>query len=184
MVRLLIEDVTLTKEAAVKVQIRFKGGASRELTLSRPRNAWQRRQTNPEVIKQIDHLLDRHTDGETAAELNRRGFRSGAGLSFDGRVVAQLRRAYHLKSRYDRLRQMGKLTQEEMAERLDVSTATIRQWRQYGLVIGHAYNDKHECLYDHPRGNVPRKAKGKKLSQRVSSSAVDANSTNEVHHAT
>ena len=77
MVRLLIEDVTLTKEAAVKVQIRFKGGASRELRLSRPRNAWQRRQTDPEVIKQIDHLLDRHTDGETAEELNRRGFRSG-----------------------------------------------------------------------------------------------------------
>jgi hypothetical protein len=103
MVRLLIEDVTLTKEAVVKVQIRFKGGASRELKLSRPRNAWQRRQTDAEVIKQIDHLLDRHTDGETAEELNRRGYRSGEGLSFDGRVVAQLRRAYHLKSRYDRL---------------------------------------------------------------------------------
>jgi DNA invertase Pin-like site-specific DNA recombinase len=184
MVRLLLEDVTLTKEEVLKVQIRFKGGASRELKLPRPRNAWQLRQTDPEVIEQIDRFLDSHTDGGTAEELNRRGFRSGEGLPFDGRLVAQLRRAYHLKSRHDRLRQMGKLTQEEMAERLDVSTVTIRQWRRSGLLTGHAYNDKNECLYDQPSGDGPRKEQGRKRSQRARPTAVDTNSTHEVHHAT
>ena len=85
MARLLIEDVTLTKGEVSESTDSLRGGASRELKLSRPRNAWQRRRTDPEVIQQIDRLLDRHTDGGTAEELNRRGFRSGEGLSFNGR---------------------------------------------------------------------------------------------------
>lgn len=184
MVRLLIEDVTLTKEEVLKVQVRFKGGATRELSQPRARNAWQRRQTDRDVIKQIDRLLETHTDGQTAEELNRRGCRSGEGLPFDGRLVARLRRQYHLKSRYDRLREMDKLTQEEMAERLDVSAATIRQRRRRGLLKSHSYNDKNECLYDPPDANLPVKKHGAAPSQQRRSTAVDTNNTNEVQHAT
>ncbi len=157
MVRLLVEDVTLTKGETLEMQIRFKGGATREFELPRPLTSWQLWQTTPKAIEQIDRLLASHTDGETAEELNRRGFHSGKGLPFDARIVARLRRDYCLKSRYNRLRELGKLTQAEIAERLGVSTATIRAWRRRGRIIGHAYNDKNECLYDPPNGDGPRK---------------------------
>ena len=101
------------------------------------------------------------TDGETAEELNRRGFHSGKGLPFKGLTVARLRRDHGLKSRFERLRELGKLTPAEMAERLGVSAAKVRVLRRIGRVIGHAYNDKNECLYDPPIGKGPRKQGGK-----------------------
>jgi hypothetical protein len=153
MVRLLIEDATLTKSPEVKVQIRFRGGATRELILPAPRNAWQRRQTDQGVVEEINRLLQTCTDGQAAEELNRRGCCSGEGLPFTGRMVARLRRDYHLKSRYQRLREAGKLTQEELSQALGVSPVTLRTQRQRGLLCGHAYNDKNECLYDPPDDN-------------------------------
>ena len=156
MVRLLIEDVTLTKGETLRMQIRFKGGVLRELDVPRPRKSWQLWRTAPKVIEEIDRLLDSHTDGETAEELNRRGFHSGKQLPFDARIVARLRRDYRLKSRYDRLRDLGKLTQAEIADKLSMHTTTIRRWRRCGRVIGHAYNDKNECLYDPPNEDDPQ----------------------------
>jgi DNA invertase Pin-like site-specific DNA recombinase len=99
MVRLLIEDVTLTKADKITVQIRFKGGATRTLVLSLPLRAWQERSTSPDVIRQIDQLLDTHTDVDIAAELNRRGCRSGMGQLFTPRLVGNIRRAYQLRTR-------------------------------------------------------------------------------------
>jgi hypothetical protein len=154
MVRLLIEDATLTKSPELKVQIRFRGGATREVILPAPRNAWQRRQTDKEVVEDIDRLLDVCTDGQTAEELNRRGCRSGEGLPFTGRLVAWLRREYHLKSRYERLREAGKVTQQELTHVLNVTPPTIRERRQRGLLRGYPYNDKNECLYDPPDDNT------------------------------
>ncbi|MBN1653920.1 MAG: hypothetical protein JXA30_09105 [Deltaproteobacteria bacterium] len=52
MVRLIIEDVTLTKgERTIKVQIRYKGGATEEHELARPRSAWEEKRHSPEVLK-------------------------------------------------------------------------------------------------------------------------------------
>jgi hypothetical protein len=164
MVRLLIEDVTLTKGEALTMRIRFKGGAVRELNLPRPRRPWEVWRTNPKIIEEIDCLLDSHTDREIAEELNRRGFQSGKQQSFDRRIISRLRREHQLRSRYDRLREMGKLTQEEIADKLGVCTATIRRWRQCGRVVGHAYNDKNECLYDPPGEHVPQEGGGARQS--------------------
>lgn len=184
MVRLLVEDITLTKEETVKVQVRFKGGATRDLNLPRPRRSWERHQTDPEVIKQIDHLLDTHTDSQTAEELNRRCCHSGAGLPFSTQIVARLRRQYHLKNRYDRLREKGKLTQQEIAEQLGVSTKTIRQRRDRGLLTGHFCNGRNECLYDPPNTSLLGDEKRSATSQQLQLTTIDSNSTNEVQHAT
>ncbi|MBF0435399.1 MAG: hypothetical protein HQL77_08500 [Magnetococcales bacterium] len=49
----MIEDVTLTREKEVAVQIRFWGGAIRLWTLARAKNAWQLRQTRMKVLKSL-----------------------------------------------------------------------------------------------------------------------------------
>jgi hypothetical protein len=46
-----------------------------------------------------------------------------------------------LKSRHDRLRDAGKLTMNEIAEQLDVSTNTVKIWRRNGLLRGYPYNE-------------------------------------------
>ena len=107
MVRLLIEDVTLTKTDQITAQIRFKGGATRTLTLPRPLGAWKERTTSPDVIRQIDQLLDTCTDAEIAVQLNRQGCRSGMKLELTADIVARLQRQYGLKPRYDRLKERG-----------------------------------------------------------------------------
>jgi DNA invertase Pin-like site-specific DNA recombinase len=184
MMRLLIEDVTLSKQGDITAQVRFKGGSHQTLTIPRPLNAWETRQTDPAVISEIDGLLNNHTVSQVAEKLNERGFRSGEGCEFTNRIVARLCRNYQLKSRYDRLREAGKLTLPEIAGQLQVTTSTIKVWRRHGLLHGHPYNDKSECLYDPPDHAAPAKSQGRKLSERRRFPEVLTNGTNEVQHAT
>ena len=110
MIRLLIEDVTLSKAGEITANVRFKGGTHQTLTIPRPLCAWEARMTDGKVIAEIDRLLNDYTIGQIAPLLNQQGLRSGAGLPFTAQIVARLCRVYQLKSRYDRLREAGKLT--------------------------------------------------------------------------
>ena len=180
MVRLLLEDVTLTKGDAIAAGVRFRGGASRSLRLALAQPAWQLRQTSAAVVAEIDALLDDHTEGEIAGILNARGRVSGEGLPFHACMVRRLRRDYQLKTRYDRLREDGMLTLEEIADLLGVSTHTVKIWRRRGLLLAHAYNDKKECLYEHPGDDPPDKKQGSRLSKRRRFPQVASNPTKEV----
>ena len=182
MVRLLVEDVTLTKAQEVRVRIRFKAGATRTLTLPLPPNAWQRRMTRPEVVAEIDRLLETCTEEQIAGQLNQQGHRSGTGQRFTPRLVGKIRRAYHLRTCYDRLRQSGMLTLAEIARQLSVNPKTVKIWRNHGLLTGHPYNDKKECLYEPVGQNAPGKQQGIKLAERAHAARVIPNPTNEVHH--
>jgi DNA invertase Pin-like site-specific DNA recombinase len=163
--RLLIEDVTLLKrEDGLTAHVRFRGGATRTLDLPRALSAWESRQTPSAVVREIDDLLDEHTDGEIAHILNERGRTSGEGLPFHPLLVAGIRRRYGLKSRYARLRQRGYLDLHEMAAALAVDPATVKIWRRAGLLIGYAYSDKNECLYPPPGPDRPQKHRWKGLS--------------------
>ncbi len=184
MIRLLIEDVTLNKKAEITANVRFKGGAHKTLTILRPLSAWEARSTASEVISEIDKLLDEHTIGPIASLLNERGYRSGEELEFTSNIVARLCRDHRLKSRHDRLREAGKLTLAEIAEKLDISTSTVRIWRHHGLLRGHRYNEKNECLFDPPDQAAPTKQQGQKLSERRRFPEVVSHRTNEVQHAT
>jgi DNA invertase Pin-like site-specific DNA recombinase len=150
MVRLLLEDVTLNRGEQISVQVRFKGGACRTLHLPLPLRYWQIRLTPAAVVDEIDHLLNDHTVLQIAAILNARGVRPGGGATFNSRVVTRLACTYHLKPRYDRLRERGLLTLQEMADTLQVTTTTVKRWLQRGLLRGHPYSDKNECLYEPP----------------------------------
>jgi DNA invertase Pin-like site-specific DNA recombinase len=180
MVRLLIEDVTLTKGEEIAVGIRFRGGATRSLNLPLAQPSWQLRQTPSRIIAEIDTLLDDYTETQIASLLNEQGVVSGVGKPFHAQMVRRLRRDYGLKKRYDRLREAGMLNLEEMAMLLDVSTQTVKIWRRHGLLKDHAYNDKNECLYEHPGDCPPIKAQGRKLAQRRLIPEVISNRTKEV----
>ena len=180
MVRLLLEDVTLTKHTEIVVGVRFRGGATRTLTFPLPKPAWQLRQTSAQVISEIDRLLDHHTEGQIATILNERGRVSGQGKPFHAIMVRRLRRDYRLQTRYDRLRAAGMLTLDEIADQLGVNKVTARKWRDHGLLRAHVYNDKRECLYEHPGDDLPVKKPGKKLSKRRRFPEVVSNPTKEV----
>ena len=183
MARLLIQDVTLTRGGVLAVGVRLRGGATRQLTVQPELPAYKRRQTAAEAIADIDELLDRHTEGQIAAILNRRGRHSGTGKPFHARRVAALRRSYGLKTRYRRLRERGLLSVAEMATLLDVSTSTVKKWRQHGLLCAHPYNDKNECLYEPPGENPPTKQQGRKLSKRRHPNELASNRSQEVQCA-
>jgi DNA invertase Pin-like site-specific DNA recombinase len=180
MVRLLIEDVTLIKGDDITAHVRFKGGTTKSLALPLPPSAWQMRQTSPEVVREIDGLLEEHTEVKIAAILNRRGITSGEGKPFHRLIVKNVRRAYNLKSRYQRLREKGMLTIEEIAGLLGVTNGTVKQWRNHALLRAEHYNDKSECLYEHPGDRPPVKSQGRKLSGRGRFPKVQPNRAKEV----
>jgi hypothetical protein len=182
MVRLLIEDVTLTKAGQITAQIRFKGGANRTLQVPLPLANWQVRATSPEVLGQIDQLMDTHTDAEIAAEMNRRGCHTGTKLEFTRIRVKVIRERRGLKSRHDRLRERGMLTAAEIAMQLGISIDRVRVWRHNGLLLGHPYNDRCEYLYEPVGDNRPTKQLGIKLSERRRYSEAQSHADNEVHH--
>ena len=74
------------------------------------------------------------------------------------------------------------LTGREMAKLLGVSLACVNVWRAHGLLNAQAYNDKGECLYDHPGPQPPRKMQGLKgkLNNRQRFVSVTSNRAKEV----
>lgn len=180
MVRLMLEDVTLRKDAEILLHVRFKGGAAKTITLPIPPRSWEAWQTDELVIAEMDRLLDDHTDGQIAAILNEKGFRSGMGSSFHGRLVRRLRKDYHLRSQYERLRAAGMLTRDEIAEILHISGNTVNQWRKSGLLKARAYDDKNTCLYEPPGAETRAKNQGRRLSLERPTHAATAERSEEV----
>ena len=141
--------MTLIQNEEITAHVRFKGGITKTLTLPRPLNSWEH-----------------HTEKEIAGILNERGVPSGDGKAFHSRAVARVRSKYQLKSRYDRLREKGLLTLDEMADRLKLTPMWVRAWRDHGLLRAYPVSDKNLFLYEDPGPDPPRKAQGTKLSER------------------
>lgn len=150
MVRLLLEDVTLLKDHQVTAQVRFRGGASRTLTVARPQKSCESWQTPSAVVSQMDNLLDSHTLDEIAEILNGRGLHSGQGKPLSRKMLTRIQAAYGLKSRFDRLRQTGLLTAEEIGSLLGVTPYFVNAWRRQGLLSAQPYNRK-SFLYERPK---------------------------------
>jgi DNA invertase Pin-like site-specific DNA recombinase len=171
MVRLLVEDVTVRKDHAVIIMyIRFKGGAAKTIEVPCPLPYCERTRVDKEVVKEIDRLLEKHTNAEIAEMLNHKNMRSGQGNTFDGLRVNKVRRAYGLKSRYARLRERGCLTNHELVLRYCVCRRTVAQWRIDGVLTAHRADDQGEYLFEDPGPTF--KYCGKKrypLSQSITS---------------
>jgi DNA invertase Pin-like site-specific DNA recombinase len=165
--RLLLTDVTVTRTRdTITAHIRLPAGQTCTLTTAIPPTAAQLRKTPAEAVTAVDELLDRHTHAEIAGILNDRGLTSGEGRPFHRLIIRNIRDDYGLRSREQRLRDAGMLTLAEMAGRLGVPAKTVKIWYRAGLITGHPFNDKGECLYPPPGPNPPTRAQGRKLSER------------------
>jgi len=162
MVRLLLEDVTLLKREQILMHVRFKGGVLKSLSLPIPLSAPYLRKTPADIVREVDRLLDQHTDREIATLLNERGLRSGMGRPFTVMKIINIRRRYGLRDRFQRMRALGLLTIQEIAERLGIMASAVKDWRDKGLLRAHRYNDKGQCLYEAPADDLPGKHKWKR----------------------
>jgi DNA invertase Pin-like site-specific DNA recombinase len=150
--RLLVEDVTLIKAEKITAHVRLTGGSVRTLVLERPRPIAQIRKFKPELVAEIDTLLDHHCDREIAEILNKRGRRTWEGKPFNLKKIAFIRFAYKLTSRFERLRRRGMLTTREVAERFKISQTTVYDWGRQGL-IKKCYSDTlNRGLWEVPSG--------------------------------
>ncbi|MBK5969357.1 MULTISPECIES: recombinase family protein [Thiorhodovibrio] len=161
MLRLLIEDVTLHKGSEIITQVRFRGGATQTIRLPRPLPIGELRRHSTTLVAAVDRLIDHHTDKAIAAILNARGMRSCDGGALHRLMIRNIRIAYGLKSRYERLREAGYLTPDEVAEQLGIAPATVKNWRSKGWLDAVAYDDKPRYLYVPPTDNAPVKSKWK-----------------------
>jgi DNA invertase Pin-like site-specific DNA recombinase len=159
MARLLLQDVTLRRDQQVIAQVRFKGGATRELRLPLPKTSWELRRTSLEVVGAIDQLLDQRTPSQIAQLLNQRDWRSGTGCFFTQRIIWRLIRDYHLPTRDARLRTQGLLSAREIAEIIDTKPLYVDYWREQGLLKGARRNDKNEYYYERPTTEIVQQIK-------------------------
>ena len=152
MARLLVEDVTLKRDhTLITAQVRFKGGATRVVSVPAPLTVGLLRKTKPEILAEIVRLLDTMTDSQIAAQLNQRGW--GCSVNhhpFTARAVLVLRCNHKLTSLANRLRAKGLLNIREMAEILGTKPNLVDYWREQGLLRGFRLNDKNEYMYEQP----------------------------------
>lgn len=148
--RLLVADVTLIKAETITVNVRLSGGAIRTLTLERPLPIAQIRKFKPDLVAEVDRLLDRHCDRQIADILNQRGLRTWEGKSFNLKKIAFIRAAYNLPSRRQRLRDRGMLTTQEVAERFAIAETTVHQWGRQGLITKVCSDNRNRGLWEIP----------------------------------
>ncbi|MBP9778738.1 MAG: recombinase family protein [Rickettsiaceae bacterium] len=151
MIRLLLEDVTITRKEQISLGIRFKGGATKLLSISLPLNPVTARKTNPKVVEEINNLLEYHYDIEIAHILNNRGFFTGDNVPFTSISIRRVRRAHKLKDYKTRLREKGMLNQQEMLKLLNTTPGNLKAWKDEKLIKTHAYgSSKNTILYEPP----------------------------------
>lgn len=163
LVRLVIADVTLTRETEhILIQVRLHSGHTQTFRIPRPLTIGERRRTAASIVQQIDDLLNEGPENYVARVLNERGVRPVDGPCFTKDSVRHLREAHHLKSRRQRLRVQGWLTQNEVAAALHCGIATVKAWRRQGVLHAEAYNDHPEYLYAPLTYPIPNKGQWKR----------------------
>ncbi len=128
--------------------------------MEKPLPIAQIRKTKPEVVAEIDALLDHHCDREVAEVLNRQGRRTWQDERFNLKKIAHIRQAFKLKCRYSRLRARGLLTTKEMSVRHGVTATTINLWARQGRLQKHCYDNLRRCLYEPLDENAILKGRG------------------------
>jgi hypothetical protein len=145
---LIIEDVTLLKKEKLDVHVRFRGGATTTLTLPHPLTAQEQFATKPEVLAEIDAMLEGHTNKEVIAILNERGHRTGMGKQFNKDSLSWVMYNHGLKSQKQRLSAAGFLSRNEMADALGCSYSKIKDMQSQGLFLAKTVDDSGEWSFN------------------------------------
>jgi len=153
-VRLLIEDVTIIRDAGITLHVRFRGGAIRTLELPPPLSGLITNQTDAAVVARIDQLLDEHTNGQTAEILNREQQRTAMGHTFTALAVRVVCRGNGLASRRQRLIKRGFVPPREVAKTLGVQIAAVANWRRKGVLLAEPADDNGHFMYQLPAKQI------------------------------
>jgi DNA invertase Pin-like site-specific DNA recombinase len=145
--RLLIEDVTLSRGDTIRIELRWKGGATTTLERPLPLGAPDLRRTPAAIVEYVRALAAEKTDRQIATTLNARWLRTGTGQPFSRALVRHIRTAYDIESWYDRLRRDGWHTVPEVATALGVHTCTAKRFAIEGVLRAVRANDKGEILF-------------------------------------
>jgi excisionase family DNA binding protein len=129
-VRILVQEIVADvdeKTSEIVLLIHWAGGRHSELRIKKNGPGRHRHCTSVEAIEVIRQMAGKFQDEQIAATLNRLGLRTGTGQSWsESRVYSA--RHYHQLPAYDPTRAGGGLvTMEEAAQRLGVSSTSIRR---------------------------------------------------------
>jgi len=136
LLRALLADVTITPVAGdpsrICVGLRWKSGAGQQVQVTRRKNAYQLRSTDPAAIDLARRIGPGCDNNALAAALNDAGHRTGTGQPFDGVAAGNLRSYHHIP--YPGLLEDGELTPRQVAELTGVSTGTVHYWINAGYL--------------------------------------------------
>jgi hypothetical protein len=118
----------------VKLLLHWAGGVHTSVFVKRNRTGEHGRCTDREVVQLVRELAGSYNDRVIAQVLNKLGYTTGVGNSFNLCRVQSLRNYHQIPCFDDSKRDW--LTLEETAERLDVSQATARKLLQRGILKG------------------------------------------------
>ena len=164
MVRLLIEDVTLTRTSDIHVGICLRGGTLEQRQIPPDLPSYKKYATPPEVMTLIKQWTSSCTDEQIAQKLNEKGLTSGRGLNYNKMLVRQIREKHHLGSLPTDLRARGWLTRQEMATQLGVSTTTVSDWSQRQFIDSVDCGGNLRRLYRIKESVTIKKHQGQKLA--------------------
>jgi DNA invertase Pin-like site-specific DNA recombinase len=164
--RLLVEDVTLTRDRTIQLHIRWKGGATTSLEQPLPLAAPDLRRTPAAVVEQVRTLATEQTDRQIAETLNSRFLRTGTGKRFARLIVRGIREAYGIRSLAQHLRAEGWLTVREVAAQLGVHYQTAKSFASEGVLCARRASDNGDILFEPLSGPLPGAQPGKRFRDR------------------
>jgi DNA invertase Pin-like site-specific DNA recombinase len=181
MLRLLIEDVTLSRDDDIRLQIRWKGGTHTELHVPSPKNAADLRRTPQNVLDAIAELSQHHTDEQTACILNQQGLTSGTGLTFTRHIVRNMRVIKKIPGYRDHLKEAGMLTSAEVMDRFGITELGLTRLRETGTMRAVRCNRK-DYLYEPPDEELIRRLKRESTGRAGLCPPANRNRVEEVQY--
>ena len=129
-IRILVHEIVADvdeKSNEIVLLIHWTGGSHSELRVKKNASGKHSRCTSTEAIEVMRQMAGRFPDDQIASTLNRLGFSTGAGNTWTEQSVYSARH-YHELAAYDPSQSSHDvLTMAEAAQRLGVSTATVRR---------------------------------------------------------
>lgn len=183
MLRLLIQDVTLLRGPAIRVQLRWKGGATSSFEEPLPLCAPDLRRTPAAIVELVRSLATERTDHQIADTLNARFLRTGTGKAFRRLSVRHIRNAYAIDSLYEHLRRDGWLTATEIARQLGAHSSTAKRFAHEGVLRAQRADDRGQILFEPPKGPLPKTQPGKRFRDRRRHPKLASYKRNEVQYA-
>ena len=143
MLRMLVQEVTATRvdipRPMTRLQVLWQTGAVSDFTIER-KDRYSGRSTPAEAVELIGESYQKENDKHIAAELNRRGLRTGAGLCWTPERVHRVRHSRRWFRQARKRREAvvpdrsGLYSAHAVADRVGVTSATVLKWVRDGIL--------------------------------------------------